>query len=97
MKDFLLNKDLNTKRAGWITKAMEYDIEIKVTKLVRGKGSCEKLAKIGYNSSNGDSDAILAQIDEEQPAVINVQNDWVDDMVTFLQTRHCFEGLDRGK
>ncbi|KAH9312130.1 hypothetical protein KI387_027165, partial [Taxus chinensis] len=33
VKDFLLNKDLNEKRAGWITHVMEYDIEIKVTKL----------------------------------------------------------------
>ncbi|KAH9325209.1 hypothetical protein KI387_005387, partial [Taxus chinensis] len=37
VKDFLLNKDLNEKRAGWITRVMEYDIEIKITKLVRGK------------------------------------------------------------
>ena len=44
VKDFLLNKDLNTKRSGWITKAMEYDIEIKVTKLVRGTGLCEQIA-----------------------------------------------------
>ncbi|KAH9295059.1 hypothetical protein KI387_038647 [Taxus chinensis] len=44
VKDFLLNKDLNEKRAGWITRVMEYDIEIKVTKLVCGKGLCEQLA-----------------------------------------------------
>ncbi|KAH9298125.1 hypothetical protein KI387_029807, partial [Taxus chinensis] len=43
VKDFLLNKDLNEKRAGWITRVMEYDIEIKITKLVRGKGLCEQL------------------------------------------------------
>lgn len=30
VKDFLLNKDLNKKCAGWITCIMEYDIEIKV-------------------------------------------------------------------
>lgn len=44
VKDFLLKKDLNEKRAGWITRVMEYDIEIKVTKLVHGKGLCEQLA-----------------------------------------------------
>ncbi|KAH9321415.1 hypothetical protein KI387_016054, partial [Taxus chinensis] len=43
VKDFLLNKDLNEKRAGWITRVMEYDIDIKITKLVRGKGLCEQL------------------------------------------------------
>ncbi|KAH9313847.1 hypothetical protein KI387_022474, partial [Taxus chinensis] len=43
VKDFLLNKDLNEKRAGWITHVMEYDIDIKFTKLVRGKGLREQL------------------------------------------------------
>lgn len=41
VKEFLLRKDLNEKQVGWITKVMEYDVEIQVTKLVRGKGLCE--------------------------------------------------------
>ena len=43
VKEFLLNKDVNEKRVGWITKVMEYDIDIKITKLVRGRGLCEKM------------------------------------------------------
>ena len=42
VKDFLLDKDINEKRAGWITKVMEYDVDIIITKLVRGKGLCEE-------------------------------------------------------
>ena len=84
VKDFLLNKDLNTTRASQITKAIEYDIEIKVTKLVRGKGLCEKIAKKGNNGLNDNVDAILALIDDKQPFVLDTQNDWVDDMVIFL-------------
>ena len=87
VKDFLLNKDLNTKRAGWITKAMEYDIKIKVTKLVRGRGLCEQLVELvetKNNDSSEDLDAILAQIDRGQPAIMNIQSDWIDDMVNFL-------------
>lgn len=41
VKELLLSRDLNEKRAGWITKVMQYDIDIKITKLVRGKGMCE--------------------------------------------------------
>lgn len=41
VKIFLLSKDLSDKRASWVTKVMEYDVKIKVTKLVRGKGLCE--------------------------------------------------------
>ncbi|KAH9327444.1 hypothetical protein KI387_007622, partial [Taxus chinensis] len=44
VKELLLNKDLNEKHVGWITRVMEYGIEIKVTKLVHGKGLCEQLA-----------------------------------------------------
>jgi hypothetical protein len=44
VKEFLLSKDLNEKRAGWITKVMEYDVDIQTTKLVRGRGLCEHLA-----------------------------------------------------
>ena len=39
VKDFLFNKDINKKRDGWITKVMEYDVDIKITKMVIGKDS----------------------------------------------------------
>lgn len=42
MKDFLLNKDISEKRVGWITKVMEYDIHIKITKPIRGKSLCKQ-------------------------------------------------------
>lgn len=41
VKDFLLNKDVSDKRARWIMKVMEFDVDIQVTNLVRGKGLCE--------------------------------------------------------
>ena len=43
VKDFLLSRDMNEKRVRWITKVMEYDMDIKITKLVRGKGLCEQM------------------------------------------------------
>ena len=38
-----MNKDIKEKRSGWITKVMEYDVDIKITKLERGKGLCEHM------------------------------------------------------
>ena len=38
-----MNNDINEKRVGWITKVMEYDMDIKITNLVRGKGLYEEL------------------------------------------------------
>ena len=43
VKDFLLNKDVNEKMVGRITKVMEYDIDIKITNLVRVKGLCNQM------------------------------------------------------
>lgn len=50
VKEFLLSKDLSDKRVGWVTKLMEYDVEIKVTKLVGGKLFCEYLVGSTNNS-----------------------------------------------
>lgn len=41
VKEFMLSKDLSEKRARWITRVMEFDVDIKITKLVRGRGLCE--------------------------------------------------------
>ena len=42
VKDFLLSKDVTEKRAGWIAKVMEYDVDIQITKLVRERGLCKQ-------------------------------------------------------
>ena len=54
---------------------------------------CEQLARNG----NDDVDNFLALLDDEQPIILNTQNDWVDDMIIFLQTRCCVKGLERSK
>lgn len=49
VKEFLLSKDLNEKWDGWITRVMEYDVDIQVTKLVRGKVLCQQLANKDFS------------------------------------------------
>ena len=41
---------------------MEYDVDIKITKLVRGKGLCEK-----FLSSPGTVEEVSMLIEDEQP------------------------------
>ena len=78
-----------------IHQFLQYDIEIKVTKLVIGKGLCEQLAENESNNLNDDVDIVLALLDNEQPIVPYAQNDWVDDMVILLQTGCCPKGPKR--
>ena len=44
VKDVLTRPDINGKRAKWIAKLIEFDVEVKPTKLVKGLG----LAKENY-------------------------------------------------
>ncbi|KAH9308779.1 hypothetical protein KI387_036690, partial [Taxus chinensis] len=77
VKDFLLNKDLNEKRAGWITRVMEYDIEIKVTKLVRGKGLCEQLILGKQKEACNEKEAVLALQDNHGKGSTQEENNCV--------------------
>ena len=44
IKDILTQLDTEGKQGKWIVKIMEYDVEIKPTKLVKGQGLAKLLA-----------------------------------------------------
>ena len=45
VKDVLTQPDIDGKRAKWIAKLIEFDIEVKPTKLVKGQGLAKLMAK----------------------------------------------------
>ena len=45
MKDVLTQPDIDGKRAKWISKLIEFDVEVKPTKLVKGLGLAKLMAK----------------------------------------------------
>ena len=45
VKDVLTQPDSEGKRGRWIAKIMEYDVDIRPTKLVKGKGLAKLLAE----------------------------------------------------
>ena len=45
VKDVLTQPDIDGKRAKWISKLMEFDVEVKPTKLVKGLGLGKLMAK----------------------------------------------------
>ena len=45
MKDVLTQPDSEGKRGRWIAKIMEYDVDIRPTKLVKGQGLAKLLAE----------------------------------------------------
>lgn len=94
VKEFFLSKDLNEKRAGWITKVMEYDIDIQITKLVRGRGLCENLAEDRGSKKFEYIDAsLVVHSIGEQAKVAS----WLPSMINYLKTGQCPAGLDSAK
>jgi hypothetical protein len=45
VKYVLIQPDINGKRSKWIEKLIEFDVEIKLAKLVKGQGLAKLLAK----------------------------------------------------
>ena len=45
VKDILIQPDMDGKRGKWIAKILEFDLEIKPTKLVKGQGLAKLLAE----------------------------------------------------
>jgi hypothetical protein len=45
VKDILIQPDINRRRGKWIAKMLEFDLEIKPTKLVKGKGLAKLLVE----------------------------------------------------
>ena len=50
IKDILTQVEPDGRRAKWIATLLEYDIEIRPTKLVKGKGLAKLMAQSNYES-----------------------------------------------
>ena len=77
------------KRASWIAKAQEYDLDIKPTNLVRGKGLCKEIAE----GSSKDEE----ETKEEMSLVLFVGNfdDWFSNIAYFLTYGEYLDHLSR--
>ena len=66
------------KRTYWIAKVQEYNLDIKPTKLVRGKGLCKAIAK----GSSKDKE----EMKEEMSLILFISNvdEWFSNIAYFL-------------
>ena len=77
MKDVLTHPDIDGKRAKWIAKLIEFDIEVNPTKLVRVQGLAKLMAKgnfelMGINFTCVNSTNLQTEVVAE---VVQDQND----------------------
>ena len=102
VKDVLTQPDSEGKRGKWIAKIMEYDVDIRPTKLVKGQGLAKLLAESNFQALGlhvmGEE---LAQ--EEDQAILEKEkimdhyssSAWYADIVYFMLFLQCPEYLDR--
>lgn len=88
VKDILSQSEVTGKRCRWISKIQEFDLEIKITKLVRGLG----LAKLMIETNFKDID--INNVEIEQAFVTSIERQpWYSDVVYFLKNASCLEGM----
>jgi hypothetical protein len=97
IKDVLIQPDLDGKRAKWIAKLIEFDIDIKPTKLIKGQGlenllvqeNCEVLGInfININVEDAQSEIYIERYSHDQPVSTNLSScEWYNRIKHFLRT-----------
>ena len=95
IKDVLTQPDANGRRAKWIAKLIEFNIELKPTKLVRGQGLARLMAKencrmldmdfISMISEKGLATEETTKLGKNQSLAENIAScDWYSAIAQFL-------------
>jgi hypothetical protein len=107
MKDILVQPDSDGRRGRWIAKIQEFDLEVKPTKLIKGKGLAKLLAESNFKAldinfpQESDEDTDLNELNEETS--INkieekfLSSSWYKDIVSYLLTLKCPNELSPSK
>ena len=102
IKGILTQHDSEGKRGKWIAKIMEYDVEIKPTKLVKGQGlaklledsNCESLG-LHLMTEQSIPEELQAGKDKEKIMDRYVDSVWYADIVRFSLYLQCPKHLDK--
>jgi len=101
VREILVQPDSEGRRGKWIVKLLEYDLDIKPTKLIKGQGLAKLLAEsncqaLGMNQVNAETevepDKAGLQIADEF-----TQSNWYKDIVYVLQNLQCPPDFDKAK
>jgi hypothetical protein len=96
VKDFLVQLDIDGKRSKWIAKMIEFDIEIKPIKLIKGQGLAKLLAQDNYRMLEINFVGVNEESDQHQISTKKLNYDsevsshladceWYSHIIYFLQ------------
>jgi hypothetical protein len=99
VKDILIQPDIDRRRGKWITKILEFYLEIKPTKLIKGQGLAKLLAE-----SNCKTLGISFINEQAEPSNKHFQGTlllascaWYKDILYFIQELKPPDGLGKSK
>lgn len=98
VRNFLVQKDPGEKRANWVIALQEYDLEIKLSKIVRGQGLCKLVVEGNDDEMRAAEEEKLELEEGIFQAAINIieqrQDSWYSDLKQLLITGAPLEGLN---
>eukprot|EP00253_Pinus_taeda_P024607 PITA_24607 len=101
VKDVLVQTEPEGRSGKWIATLLEYDVEIKPTKLTKGQGLAKLMAETNLHLLDINLIAALSDEDEEnsvlQVSDIFVSSPWYADIVYVLQNLSSPPGMPRNK
>jgi hypothetical protein len=104
VKDILIQPDIDGRRGKWIAKILEFDLEIKPTKLIKGQGLAKLLAEsnckaLGINFINACSGTQQADSPSQssQGDLPLTECAWYRDILYFLQELRPPDGMGKSK
>jgi hypothetical protein len=104
VKDILIQPDIDRKRSKWIARILEFDLEVKPTKLVKGQGlakllvesNCKSLGADFINDYSVDQQAELSD-KSPQDSLSLAECTWYVDIIYFLQKLKPPDGMGKSK
>jgi hypothetical protein len=104
VKDILIQPDIDGKRSKWIARILEFDLEIRPTKLIKGQGLSKLLAEANCQALGISFMYECSGIQQDRLSNIDPQRDppltrfpWYKDVIYFLQEMRPPDGLQRKK
>jgi hypothetical protein len=100
VKDILTQENPDGRRGKWIAVILEYDIEIKPTKLIKDRGLAKLMVESNFHAPDNN---FLAAVDEQgemaTPSVREVffNSPWYADLIFFFKNLQAPPGLTKTK
>jgi hypothetical protein len=99
VKDILIQPDIDGRRGKWIAKILEFDMEIKPTKLIKGQGLAKLLAESNCKALgiNFIKEQAKSSSKNSQGALSLTACPWYQDILYFLQELRPPDGMEKSK